>query len=244
MPQAAIDLHVHTALSPCGDERMRPPEILLTAERLGISVLGIVDHSTAGNAGAIMEAAAAFAVRVFVGVEVESAEGVHLLGLFDSAEAAMTMDAEVAEHLPGLTNRPEILGEQHLLDAWGEVVGIEQRLLIAATDRTVEQLADSIHACGGMALPAHVDRTAHGLFPMLGFVPPRLQVELFEVSRHLDLTEARRRWPELPLLTSSDAHQLDALGQAVTWIPEELAWAPLGARDWGQAVAEVLRARS
>ena len=237
-----IDLHVHTALSPCGDEGMRPAEILLTAERRGIRVLGVVDHSTAGNAPAIMEAAPAFAVRVFVGIEVESAEGVHLLGLFDSAEAALSLDEEIAAHLPNLANRPDLFGEQHRLDEWGHLLGIDERLLVAGTDLTVEEIARAITAREGMAIPAHIDRSAHGLIPLLGFVPPHLQVELFEVSRHLPLAAARERWPGLPLITASDAHCLEDIGQAPTWIAEELAEAPGSAREWARRVAEAVLA--
>ena len=240
-PLAAVDLHVHTALSPCGDERMRPAEILLSAERRGISVVGVVDHSTAGNAGAVLAAAPAFRVRVFVGLEIESAEGVHILGLFDTAEAARSMDELVAAHLPDLPNRPEVLGEQYLLDEWGQVQGTDERLLLVATDLSIEEVADAIAARGGLSLPAHIDRTSHGLMPLLGFVPPGLRVELFEVSRRLPLAEARARWPGLPLITASDAHRLEEIGQAVTWIPAELAEAPLPVRDWGRAVAEAVR---
>ena len=124
-PLVPVDLHIHTALSPCGDVAMRPAEILLAAEQRGIRVVGIVYHSTAGNASAVLEAAPAFAVRVFVGLEVESAEGVHLLGLFDSEPAALNMDELVAAHLPPLANRPDLFGEQHLLDEWGNLLGID-----------------------------------------------------------------------------------------------------------------------
>ena len=219
---------------------MRPAEILLAAEQRGIRVIGIVDHSTAGNAPALLEAAPAFDVRVFVGLEVESAEGVHLLGLFDSEPAALSMDELVAAHLPPLANRPDLFGEQHLLDEWGNLLGIDERLLLVGTDLSVEEIAQAVAARGGMTIPAHIDRTAHGLIPVLGFVPPHLQVELFEVSRHLPLAAARERWPDLPLITASDAHSLEEIGQAPTWIPAELAEAPLGARDWARAVAEAI----
>jgi len=234
------DLHVHTALSPCGSEGMRPAEILLTAEQRGIRVLGIVDHSTAQNGWAVAEAAHAFELRVFVGLEIESAEGVHLLALFDDARAGMDMDAVVAAHLPSLRNRPDLFGEQLLLDEWGEVVGTDERLLAAATDLSVEEIAGMTAARGGMSIPAHIDRTVNGLLPLLGFVPPALQVEAFEVSRHMTRSEARARWPELaerPLVTGSDAHYLDDIGAAYTWISAELAEAPTGAREWGQRLA-------
>jgi len=234
------DLHVHTALSPCGGDEMKPAEILLTAEQRGIRVLGVVDHSTAQNGWAVAEAAQAFEVRVFVGLEIESAEGVHMLALFDDARAGMDLDALVAAHLPPLRNRPDLFGEQFLLDEWGEVLGTDERLLAAATDLSLEEIAGMTAAHGGMSIPAHIDRTVNGLLPLLGFVPPALRVDAFEVSRHMTRAEARVRWPELaerPLVAGSDAHYLDEIGAAYTWISADLAEAPVGVREWGQRLA-------
>lgn len=244
--QVALDLHVHTALSPCGGEEMRPPEILLTAERRGLAIIGITDHSTAGNAAAMLGAAQAFAVEVMVGLELESAEGVHVLALFDTAEAALTMGEIIAAHLPLACNRANIFGEQQLLDEWGRLVGVDERLLVAATDLSIERLAQETVACGGLFVPAHVDRKANGLFTALGFLPPRLPFDWLEITPHITRTEACARWPQLrgqPLVQSSDAHYLADLGRGQTLISAALAgqlgqW-PL--REWGQAVAEELR---
>jgi PHP domain len=246
--RVAVDLHVHTALSPCGGDEMRAAELLLTAENRGVGVLGVVDHSTAQNAWAVVEAAQAFAVRVFVGLEIESQEGVHMLALFSEAKAAMEMDALVAPHLPPLRNRPDLFGEQFLLDEWGDVLGTDDRLLAAGTDLSVEEVAQMTAAQGGMCIAAHVDRLMNGLLPILGFVPPGLQVDALEVSRHLTRREARGRWPELaehPLITASDAHYLDDVGGAITWVSPALAEAPVGAREWGRRLGqEMLRTGS
>ena len=219
MPNTCLDLHIHSALSPCADEAMRPPAVLLTAERRGLDVVGIVDHSTGRNGWAFLEAAAAFEVRVLAGLEIESSEGVHLLALFDGREALEDFDGLVAQHLPGGLNRPEVLGPQLLLDEWGEVIGEEQRLLITAVDLGLERLVAMIADHGGLSIAAHVDRNANGLLPTLGFVPPKLQVDLLEVSWRMAPAEARRRWPELeawPLIRSSDAHVLEEIGQGST----------------------------
>ena len=56
---AAIDLHIHSVLSPCGGAEMMPPAVLLMAEQRGLATVGIVDHSSAGNAGAFFAAAEA-----------------------------------------------------------------------------------------------------------------------------------------------------------------------------------------
>jgi 3',5'-nucleoside bisphosphate phosphatase len=225
---------------------MTPPAVLLMAEQRGIATVGIVDHSSAGNAAAFLAAAQAFEVQVLAGLEIESAEGVHLLALFDNPEAARTMQDRVWTHLPQRENRPEILGPQRLVDEYGEVIAEERRLLAAATDLTVEQIADAAHELEGLSVPAHLDRRSNGLLPTLGFIPPRLQVDLLELSRHMSVEEACRKWPELvgrPLLHGSDAHYLGDIGAAATPVPEELArpWWPL--RDWGRALAAALVTR-
>lgn len=241
-----VDLHVHTALSPCGGEEMKAPPILLAAERRGLGVLGIVDHNTARNARAVMGAAAAFNVRALVGLEVESAEGVHIVTLFDDVNAAMALDLVVADHLPGTPNRDDIFGEQHLLDQWGNVTGRDGRLLMAATDLTLERIADMTTEHGGVSIASHIDRSPNGLLPVLGFVPPKLRVDLFEVSAHVSLAGARERWPELsgvPLVTASDAHYLADIGQTVSWLPADLVTADVGLCEWARLVGRELLAR-
>jgi 3',5'-nucleoside bisphosphate phosphatase len=238
-----LDLHVHTALSPCAANDMAPPAILLAAERAGVGVLGVVDHGTCGNAWAVWGAAPAFEVRVLCGLEVESAEGVHILALFDSPEAAMAMDGVVAAHLGGGRNRPEILGEQLLLDEWGDVLGRDERLLITATDLSVEEIAGLTAEGGGLVVPAHVDRTAYGLLAVLGFIPPGLRADLYEVTTRLGPAAARERWRELaglPLVTGSDAHALAEVGQGALRLPRDLALAQAPLREWAAGVARHL----
>lgn len=243
---AALDLHIHSALSPCGGAEMAPPAVLLTAERRGLATIGIVDHSTAGNAEAFLNAAQAFDVNVLVGLEIESAEGVHLLALFDNSKAARSMEQVVAAHQPDACNRRDVVGAQCLLDEYGEVLGEEDRLLIAAARLTVEQLAAETHERGGLSVAAHIDRRSNGLLPTLGFIPPRLQVDLFEISPHLSPEEACRRWPELvgrPLMRGSDAHYLDEIGRAPTLVPQALARPSEPLRDWAKQIAAAVITR-
>lgn len=239
-----MDLHVHTALSPCAAAEMVPPTLLLAAEQGGVALLGVVDHSSAGNAAAVLEARPAFDVAVLVGLEVESVEGVHLLALFATAEAATAFEALLATHLPPVPNRPDLFGDQMLVNEWGAVVGTEPRLLAVAADLGVEEIADLIVAHQGLSIAAHIDRTANGLLPTLGFVPPRLHLDGLELSRFTPPSVALARWPELrgqPLLQSSDAHCLAEIGRGRTLVPAALGDPGNALRDWGQTLAEFLR---
>lgn len=221
----AADLHVHSALSPCAADEMRPPAILLAAELRGIGLLGIVDHNSAGNARAFLEAAEAFEVRVVVGLEVESSEGVHALALFDRASDAEEMERALRPTYPPLANRPDWFGAQLLVDEMGDVVGEESRLLAAASSLDLEEILRLGHRLGGFVQPAHVDRQTNGLLAVLGLLPPALPADALEVSASRTRTEARERWPELAgwtLTTASDAHCLDDIGRATTSVPR--AW--------------------
>jgi PHP family Zn ribbon phosphoesterase len=222
---------------------MVPPQVLLTAEQRGLGIVGIVDHSSARNARAFAEAAPAFAVQVLLGLEIESSEGVHLLALFRTAEEALQLDEIVTQSLPPLPNRPDIFGEQILVNEWGEPIGHDTRLLVAATDLTLEELVFLTHGLGGIAVPAHVDRSANGLLPTLGFVPPGLEADLYELSFRTPVEKAVAQWPqlaELPVIAGSDAHCIEDIGRACSHIPQELTQPGEPLRDWARAVARFL----
>ena len=87
------DLHIHTLLSPCGEIEMIPSLIIEAAARAGLDIIGIADHNSCENAGAVIEAAEGIGIKVLPGLEVQSLEGIHLLCLFDSIEQAIG-DAE------------------------------------------------------------------------------------------------------------------------------------------------------
>ena len=89
-----------------------------------------------------------------------------------------------------------------------EVVGFSERLLIGATDITIERLVDLIHQHGGLAIAAHVDREGFGIIGQLGFIPESLPLDALELA-----DPAKRscipQTGRLPVITSSDAHRLE-----------------------------------
>ena len=81
------DLHVHTALSPCADAGMTPPAIVDAALAEGLAMIAVCDHNTARNAAAV-QAAAGARLAVIAGIEITTAEEVHVVGLFPTPSAA------------------------------------------------------------------------------------------------------------------------------------------------------------
>ncbi|UCF16607.1 MAG: PHP domain-containing protein, partial [Phycisphaerales bacterium] len=80
MGKIRADLHMHTCLSPCGDDQMRATAIVGQAGKAGLDMIGICDHNSAENAGAVMRAGERAGLAVIPGMEVTSREEVHILG--------------------------------------------------------------------------------------------------------------------------------------------------------------------
>ncbi len=201
------DLHVHTVLSGCAEVEMIPPLLVERAREVGLNLLGIVDHNAAGNSQAVMEAAGDGLV-VKPGLEVESKETVHIVCLFDSVPDALSLQEFVFEHLPNAREEEHHpFGQRILVDREGLEIGEEKRPLYAATDLGVEEIVKAAHERGGLVLAAHVERRAHGLLGVLGFLPPNLE---------LDGLEAGPGGLEAGRVASSDAHRLQEVGSRYT----------------------------
>jgi hypothetical protein len=252
MMRLAADMHIHTALSPCAARDMTPPAIAREAARKGMAVIAVCDHNSAGNVAAVVAAAAALAdgPAVIAGIEITTAEEVHVLGYFPGPSAAAAAAREVA--LPPwrpLAARTSAAGarepEQQLMDAAGKVTSIERRMLAAASGFSLSETVDLIHRHGGLAVAAHMDRRSFSVPGQLGFLPPEVPFDGLEISA---AGVARGRAAEftchgLPLLSSSDGHFLDDIGTGSTVLEvegptfSELALALRGAQGRGCSIA-------
>lgn len=191
---------------------MLPPLIVQEALDRGIQVIAITDHNATGNIRAVQQAAEGRGLVVLPGMELQTREEVHVLCLFDTLEQAYALQETVDRELPAMANDPEHFGMQLLVDAEGEFLRQEERLLLASTGLSLEQAFGLVNRLGGLFVPAHVNRKAYGLIEVLGFLPADLPVEAVEISRHLKPEEAPLRLPQLrgiPLVQNGDVHRLD-----------------------------------
>jgi hypothetical protein len=197
---------------------MIPPLIVQRALDVGLGLIAITDHNAAANCQAVIKAAAGTELAVLPGMEVQTSEEVHVVCLFDTSEQALTWQGIVFNHLPDLPNREEHFGAQFIVDAFGDYVRTESRLLATSVDLTLEDAVHRVNDLGGIAIPAHVDRPGYSLLANLGFVPPDLKAPALELFRLTRVADARARWPELatwPLIRSSDAHQLSEIDPSI-----------------------------
>jgi hypothetical protein len=208
------DLHIHTCLSPCAELEMSPRNIVIAAKQKGLHVIGICDHNSAENVPAVKRNAQREGIAVIGGMEVTSREEVHLLALLGSEASLSAFQEMIYAHLHG-ANDAQLYGEQVIVNAEEEVVGFSDRLLIGATDLSMEQLVDRIHELDGLAIAAHVDREGFGMIGQLGFIPRGLPLDALEVAdpAKRESIPENSRWP---FITSSDAHRLEDVGKRVT----------------------------
>ena len=187
---------------------MLPKAIVKRAEEAGLDIIGICDHNSTENSGAVQKAGEG-KIWVLAGIEITSKEEVHILGLFDSSACLSELQAIIYRSLPG-ENDEVTFGEQIIVNEEGEILGISSRLLIGATELPLKKVVDLIHIQGGIAIASHIDRPSFSIISQLGFIPEDLELDALEVSKKTSIPEYAGRFP---ILFSSDAHYLQDIGK-------------------------------
>ena len=216
------DFHIHSCLSPCGDNDMTPNNIVNMAALLGLNAIAVSDHNAVGNVKAAMEVAKGVGITVIPGMEVETEEEVHILTLYPSVEAAETVEKEVQKRLPKIKNRPEIFGQQVFMDKEDNITGYEEKLLISPTAMSMNYLFDVVKSVGGIYIPAHVDRHSYSVLTNLGFIPDDIDIKNIEISRMTQDVEAflgaREELKKYNIYRNSDAHYLQDMREAEAFL--------------------------
>ena len=213
----SYDLHVHSCLSPCGDQDMTPNNIVNLASLLGIDILALTDHNSCGNCAAAAAVGKKTGVLVVPGMELCTAEEIHVVCLLPDCDAAQAFSVSVQKTSPYYANRPEIFGEQLLLDQNDEIIGREDRLLISASAVPVTGVRALVESFGGVCFPAHIEKDSYSVLSVLGGWPPECgfpAAELRDRARKEEIFSRYSLPPGLRVLSSSDAHYLEQLGAA------------------------------
>ncbi|MBR4204486.1 MAG: PHP domain-containing protein [Clostridia bacterium] len=211
------DLHVHSCLSPCGDEDMTPANIAGMASINGLGIVALTDHNSSKNCPAFFEQAKRVGIIPVAGMELTTAEDIHMICLFRTLEDALAFDEFVSARRPPIPNRPDIFGHQYIRNADDEIVGEEPNLLLNAADLSLEDAFAEVIARGGVAYPAHIDRPSNGIVETLGVFPDEPAFTAYELNDAANDAEYKKRFPRLEGLrkvVSSDAHVLWNLAEA------------------------------
>lgn len=210
------DLHLHSCLSPCAQEDMTPANLAAMCALAGLNIAALTDHNTAGNCAAFAEAAGRHGLIALPGMELTTAEEVHVLCFLPDLDTAKAFGALVHDHLPDIANQERVFGKQLYMDSGDSVLGEERRLLTTATDIGIYEVAGLMERFGGVAVPAHIDRPSFSVFSNLGFWDKAFGFSLAECTgslspafflQHPNLSGVR-------LITGSDAHSLNQIRDA------------------------------
>jgi len=206
------DLHMHTALSPCSMEEMTPNNIVNMSLLCELDVIAVTDHNSCENVQAVLDVAAKTDLLVIPGVEVETAEEIHMVCLFETIDQAYVIQDEIYRRLPLRRNNTKIFGEQFLFNSEDDVIGQLDRLLSFATSISIDELVQLVVKLGGVCIPAHIDRPSYSVISNLGMLPEHLSLPVLEISRFNDLSDYVEKYKDHFLIQSSDAHELSVIG--------------------------------
>ena len=103
----AVDLHMHSCLSPCGDELMTPNNIVNMSKLKELDMIAVADHNTARHLPAIKKVADFVGVGLLPAMELTTQEEVHMLTYFRTVEEALDFSDYIYKYLPPIKNKPE-----------------------------------------------------------------------------------------------------------------------------------------
>lgn len=206
------DFHLHSCLSPCGDNEMTPYNLVNMAKILGYDIIALTDHNSTKNCRAAVEAGKKAGITVVPGAELCTSEEIHVVCLFSCVENAENFGAYIYENIPKIKNRPEIFGEQRVMDSEDAVLENEKLLLAAASFIGINAVPALVKKFGGICFPAHIDRNSYSIISALGTFGEELDVHAFELTPNANEKEYLEKYPATRgklILRNSDSHYLE-----------------------------------
>lgn len=207
------DLHMHSCLSPCASDDMTPNNIVNMALIKELDLIAVTDHNSTKQLPAIDKVARELGLTLLYGVELETIEEVHVLGLFNTLEKSQSFQEWIDFYMPDVPNDEDYFGHQWIMNEMDEKIGDEKRLLIVSLYATLEECTDAVHKYGGRVILAHVLDRKNSVTNQLGFIPMDLPYDGLEIksleqkARVLEMNpwikEDSTYW-----FIDSDAHQL------------------------------------
>lgn len=221
MDKIYYDFHLHSCLSPCGDNDMTPANIAGMAFINGLSAIALTDHNTTKNCTALKNAAEQYGICVLYGMELTTDEEVHTVCLFPDEKSAKEWEEFVYSRLQKIKNNPDIFGHQYVMNETDKILSEEEYLLINAVNISFEDVFSPVNELGGVAYPAHVDKNANSLISNLGFVPPDSTfkiAEFHDTTKFDELKVNHSYFADCHILSSSDAHYLQDVNEAKNYL--------------------------
>jgi len=213
------DFHIHSALSPCADDGNTPCDIVQMAALKGLDAIAVSDHNSVKNCAAAMEVGGKLGLLVLPAMELTTSEDVHILCLFTDILRAEEFERQVRGGMLKIPNKPHVFGRQLIMDSCDNVTGEETDYLSVASAIGSHTVAEAVRKLGGVALPAHIDRSSNGMLSILGGVPDDFGFKAVEISPHSPPGLKERFLSRgYRVAQNSDAHTLGAISERGSFI--------------------------
>ena len=224
MSKYYYDLHIHSCLSPCADDDMTPGNICGMAMLNGLNIVALTDHNSCGNCETFLKVAKANGLIGIAGMELTTAEDIHIVCLFEFLEKAKAFSDAVRPYRGIFPNKVEIFGQQMFMDEDDNVTGVDDNFLPIATSLSLDEAVKLANSFDALVFPAHIDRSANGIVSILGTIPDSPDFDCIEFNGKEDYD---RYVKDFPIISSkshvfnSDAHNLWSISEAENFIELE-----------------------
>ena len=220
MSKYYYDLHIHSCLSPCGDDDNTPNNIAGMAKLNGLDIVALTDHNSTKNCPAFFEAAKRYGIIPIAGMELTTSEDIHVVCLFESLSDAKAFDDMLQSHRTLVKNKVEIFGKQSILDGEDNEIGQEEYYLPIATDISYDNIKDYVEDHDGVCFPAHIDRSSNGVIEVLGTLPEKPDFKCVEFNLSENVGEYTEKYglSDKIILVNSDAHYLSMMRDKENYI--------------------------
>ena len=206
------DLHLHSCLSPCGDNDMTPYNLVNMAKIFGYDIIALTDHNSCKNCESAMKIGERIGITVVPGMELFTSEEIHNVCLFPTLHKAMEFSDYIYSTLPPVKNKEKIFGEQLVMDCEDGILQREEILLTTASSVSISELNKLVEKFDGVSYPAHIDRNSYSIISALGDFPPEVESRCFELTPNARAEEYLAKYPATKgklIIRSSDAHYLE-----------------------------------
>lgn len=201
------DLHIHSALSPCAEKDMTPVTIVGLGKMNGLDFIAVSDHNSIKNVEVALKAGDFYGIKVVPAMELQTNEDIHLLCLFRTYKDLESFYNSI--EFSQRENRPEIFGEQQIIDEDDNILGYEKTMLLDSAKISSYQVPELAKKFRGIAIPAHIDREANSMLMILGSIMPGFPtVEFSTKATEQDIEEYKNKYN---IIVDSDSHVLQTI---------------------------------
>ena len=210
------DLHIHTALSPCGQDCMVPNNIIKKATNNGLDIIAICDHNSVKQLINFDYLQDQSDIIIVPGVEITVNEGYHVVCLFPNFINAYEFGNEIIDNLNPYEHDLSKLGHQIIFDYNGcyshEVTNVTHQQF---TKITIYKLREYINKYNGVMILGHIERYDPKIYNEVQTIYKDC-FDAIEINARSDYNSIINEHPFLlnhTLTRSTDAHDLDVISQ-------------------------------